>query len=151
MHACMRWEHGLLQEVEVRACPFSFIVLHCLVVLLVRLIPLLPSSATDINECTEGSDRCSHYCINEEGGYRCTCPTKLFLATDGLTCEGQTHECTVLSAQENEGSIYVAPSRVCTPHTGQLALIAGCKHECLVSDHQSVHASSSLLVSCRLL
>ena len=72
---------------------FSFLSLTPSASFFLSLLPPLPPSLADVNECAAGTDGCSHYCINEEGGYRCTCPPRLFLATDGLTCEGGPHEC----------------------------------------------------------
>ena len=43
---------------------------------------------SDINECTEDSDDCSHDCYNTVGSYLCDCPTGYELDTDEVTCIG---------------------------------------------------------------
>uniref|UniRef100_A0A182PLL3 Hemicentin-1 n=1 Tax=Anopheles epiroticus TaxID=199890 RepID=A0A182PLL3_9DIPT len=40
----------------------------------------------DINECREQSDECSHFCTNTAGSYKCYCPDRYLLASDGKTC-----------------------------------------------------------------
>ena len=43
---------------------------------------------TDINECTEDTDDCSHDCYNTVGSYLCDCPTGYELDTDEINCIG---------------------------------------------------------------
>lgn len=50
---------------------------------------------TDIDECSESTDDCSHVCVNTVGSYQCTCSEMgegssdlLTLAADGKTCLG---------------------------------------------------------------
>ena len=44
---------------------------------------------TDIDECTEGTDRCSQNCHNTVGSYTCSCNTGYRLNADGVTCDGR--------------------------------------------------------------
>ncbi|KAK8739357.1 hypothetical protein OTU49_003594 [Cherax quadricarinatus] len=58
----------------------------------------------DIDECDEDNGGCSHICVNDNGGHRCTCPQGYFLGKDNLTCHdinecniergGCSHQCT---------------------------------------------------------
>ena len=48
---------------------------------------LCPSYA-DIDECAEGTDRCSQNCHNTIGSYTCSCNTGYRLNADGVTCDG---------------------------------------------------------------
>jgi hypothetical protein len=41
----------------------------------------------DVDECEDGSHRCSHSCHNTEGSYRCSCPHGLRLSSDEQTCD----------------------------------------------------------------
>ena len=41
----------------------------------------------DVDEC-EGTAGCSQGCVNEDGGFRCTCRQGYTLAVDGRTCNG---------------------------------------------------------------
>ena len=43
---------------------------------------------TDINECTEDTDDCSHDCYDTVGSYLCDCPTGYELDTDEVNCIG---------------------------------------------------------------
>ena len=42
----------------------------------------------DIDECTQGSDGCSHNCSNTAGSYFCTCMDGYELESDNHTCTG---------------------------------------------------------------
>ena len=44
---------------------------------------------TDIDECSEGTDRCSQNCHNTVGSYTCSCSTGYRLNADGVTCDGK--------------------------------------------------------------
>lgn len=44
----------------------------------------------DVNECEDNSGDCEHHCINEVGGYRCTCKQGFKLRGDNRTCESET-------------------------------------------------------------
>ena len=42
----------------------------------------------DINECEEGVDNCTQYCVNEQGSYHCACnTTEYVLLSNGWYCE----------------------------------------------------------------
>jgi len=43
----------------------------------------------DINECDEGTDRCSDECVNTIGSYYCTCPEGYVLDDSQVTCVGE--------------------------------------------------------------
>ena len=43
----------------------------------------------DKNECSEGTDTCSHICVNTVGSYKCSCPTGYQLDSDARTCVGK--------------------------------------------------------------
>ncbi|KAH8365730.1 hypothetical protein KR093_003824, partial [Drosophila rubida] len=44
-------------------------------------------SCQDIDECAEGTHKCSHDCFNTAGGYQCLCPRGMTLQEpDGLAC-----------------------------------------------------------------
>ena len=45
----------------------------------------------DIDECTDGSNKCSQKCVNEEGTYHCECNTGYLLDQNGLNCNGKLH------------------------------------------------------------
>ena len=42
----------------------------------------------DIDECTEGTDRCEQNCHNNVGSYTCTCNTGYRLNANGYGCDG---------------------------------------------------------------
>ncbi|CAH1254189.1 SCUBE3 [Branchiostoma lanceolatum] len=44
------------------------------------------NNCEDINECIEGSSRCSQRCVNQPGYYTCECVAGYRLAADGRTC-----------------------------------------------------------------
>ena len=44
-------------------------------------------NVTDVNECA-GAAGCSQGCVNEDGGFRCTCQQGYRLHQDGTTCNG---------------------------------------------------------------
>ena len=49
---------------------------------------------SDIDECAEDSDGCAHICVNEVGGYSCSCHSGYQLASDGRGCaEEDVDEC----------------------------------------------------------
>lgn len=43
----------------------------------------------DFDECSNGTDTCSHNCTNVDGGYNCFCPAGKTLGSDQRTCEGE--------------------------------------------------------------
>ena len=45
----------------------------------------------DVDECGSRSHGCQHYCVNNDGGYKCSCMEGFELATDGRTCQGLRH------------------------------------------------------------
>ena len=47
------------------------------------------SSFQDIDECTRGTEECSHGCANTEGSYYCTCADGYELSGDNKTCVGE--------------------------------------------------------------
>lgn len=55
------------------------------------LVRLFSSSVlfADMNECEDNNGDCEHHCINEVGGYRCTCRTGFKLRGDNRTCESE--------------------------------------------------------------
>ena len=42
----------------------------------------------DIDECTEGTDRCDQNCHNNVGSYTCTCNSGYRLNANGYGCDG---------------------------------------------------------------
>lgn len=42
----------------------------------------------DVKECTT-TQLCSHGCMEQVGGYTCTCPVGLFIGPDQQTCTGK--------------------------------------------------------------
>ena len=42
----------------------------------------------DINECNESNGGCSHYCINTEGSFECSCSDGYVLDSNGANCSG---------------------------------------------------------------
>ena len=42
----------------------------------------------DVNECTDGSHKCSHNCSNTVGGYTCSCPIGFQITSDPKMCKG---------------------------------------------------------------
>ncbi|KAK4311029.1 hypothetical protein Pmani_017444 [Petrolisthes manimaculis] len=49
----------------------------------------------DNNECLDLTSRCSHGCINTQGGYSCTCTPGYMLGSDGYTCQ-DVDECSMI-------------------------------------------------------
>ena len=43
----------------------------------------------DINECMTGNHGCEHKCVNNDGGFTCSCNPGYTLNDDGKTCEGK--------------------------------------------------------------
>lgn len=43
---------------------------------------------SDINECAEGTHRCSQKCTNIQGGYNCSCVDGFTLQADTYSCQG---------------------------------------------------------------
>ena len=60
-------------------------IIHYIYILYFTNIILMHS---DINECTEDTDDCSHDCYNTVGSYLCDCPTGYELDTDEVNCIG---------------------------------------------------------------
>ena len=44
----------------------------------------------DIDECSLPDVRCTHLCINTEGGFHCKCSAGFKLEADGFFCSGIT-------------------------------------------------------------
>ena len=44
---------------------------------------------TDVDECLNNNDTCSHDCVNTEGSYYCECPTGYNLQPNKHDCEGK--------------------------------------------------------------
>ena len=42
----------------------------------------------DVNECVEGSHRCSQNCSNTDGSYECSCMDGYQLNSNGYSCNG---------------------------------------------------------------
>ena len=43
---------------------------------------------TDVDECSEGIDRCDQNCHNAVGSYACSCDSGYSLDENGVTCNG---------------------------------------------------------------
>ena len=43
----------------------------------------------DNDECSLGTDDCTHMCINTDGSFTCGCNSGYVLNTDGFTCNGK--------------------------------------------------------------
>ena len=52
---------------------------------------IIDSLIADIDECAEGSDRCTHNCTNIPGGYMCFCMDGYELDSDNHTCTGNNY------------------------------------------------------------
>ena len=50
----------------------------------------------DINECAEGTDGCTHQCVNTISSYYCTCNTGYSLNADLHWCSGISKKLTVI-------------------------------------------------------
>lgn len=46
-----------------------------------------PLTISDVDECEDNNGDCEHRCVNEDGGYRCTCREGFRLRGDNRTCE----------------------------------------------------------------
>ncbi len=44
---------------------------------------------SDVDECTEGMDKCDHNCHNTNGSYTCSCNGGYTLHSNGFTCIGK--------------------------------------------------------------
>ena len=42
----------------------------------------------DINECIANTNNCSQVCVNNDGGFTCSCKEGYRLANDRISCEG---------------------------------------------------------------
>ena len=42
----------------------------------------------DIDECSDGTDNCSHICTNSDGSFTCGCYSGYMLDADGRSCYG---------------------------------------------------------------
>ena len=49
-------------------------------------ISIIVSNCVDINECSQGTSRCSQLCTNTIGSYNCTCHNGYQLGNDNHTC-----------------------------------------------------------------
>ena len=64
----------------------------CITVIIVELLYVMKGSiSTDIDECTNGMNKCEQQCHNTVGSYQCSCDSGYRLKKDGLTCEGKTN------------------------------------------------------------
>lgn len=45
--------------------------------------------SSDIDECEDAKGGCSHECVNNDGGFNCTCPEPLKLSDDNRNCRGE--------------------------------------------------------------
>ena len=64
------------------------------------MLSLLNYLFKEIDECATNNGGCQYECINFEGGYECTCPDGMFLASDGLSCVIKCYTC--IDAESNE-------------------------------------------------
>ena len=46
-------------------------------------------NSTDIDECANSTDNCTHGCVNTEGSYYCNCPAGYEISGDNTTCIGK--------------------------------------------------------------
>ena len=44
---------------------------------------------SDINECSSGTHNCSQVCVNNDGGFSCSCYEGYRLGNDMISCEGK--------------------------------------------------------------
>ena len=44
---------------------------------------------SDINECSSGTHNCSQVCVNNDGGFSCSCYEGYRLGNDRISCEGK--------------------------------------------------------------
>ncbi len=49
---------------------------------------MLPSSLSDINECSANNGGCSHNCTDTQGSFQCSCRVGYQLTSDTKTCIG---------------------------------------------------------------
>lgn len=59
-------------------------------------------STIDINECANGTHKCSQQCHNTVGSYKCSCDKNFVLDNNGQTCLGQSVSCYSLAIKINE-------------------------------------------------
>nr|CAD7456482.1 unnamed protein product [Timema tahoe] len=69
-------------------------------------------TCVDIDECQNETTNCSHECVNEPGGYQCTCPEGYDIGDDDRTCE-DFNECL-----EEDNEVNTACSDVCINDVG---------------------------------
>ena len=65
------WMEGIHAHHDIIHCIYCIVLMH-----------------SDINECTEDIDDCTHDCYNTVSSYLCDCPTGYELDTDEVTCIG---------------------------------------------------------------
>ena len=56
---------------------------------------------TDINECEDSNDNCTHVCTNTIGHFICSCRTGYMLDTDNRTCNGTESIIAVVGINKN--------------------------------------------------
>ena len=65
------------------------------------------SHYADINECSDGTDVCSHLCNNTIGSYSCSCSPCYILGPDGISCYGELSHQNYQSPKIISSSIYI--------------------------------------------
>ena len=71
----------------------------------------------DINECTEGTDRCAQNCHNTIGTYTCSCNAGYTLNADGRGCT-DINECALGTDQCSQNCHNTIGSYTCSCNTG---------------------------------
>ena len=51
---------------------------------------------SDIKECKQNPSPCERLCTEEPGGYKCSCPSGLYLDQDKRSCKGKPLFTTIL-------------------------------------------------------
>ena len=93
------------------------------------LIPLVPYSCSDVDECNTGNGDCEQMCTNTIGSFYCSCGTGYQLDLNGLNCSGKQY-----SAFTN--------SRMCTFDASKLPHSNADINECVI-DEDNCHGNAS--------
>ncbi len=56
---------------------------------ILRLMLILPTHFSDIDECFQDTDGCAQTCTNTNGSFSCSCDIGYTLATDDIGCDGR--------------------------------------------------------------